>query len=448
MPCKHTTLQFTPSPFAKLAGYKQASSDILAAAETISGKRSKFTATNISSHLFPGPLVLPHDDLNYEPDCASQSVKSWISMKIRNRLAAEMGRKTLYVAQIPDIMEEVDYMRDWSLPKDSYIEEDMGEDYKAITRRVDLFVEYLKSFYYGIDVEVLPLQLSWVVWNKTRHRQPSRRATIPKYVGLAYADNCTRIRVRSVPDHVFAAQLNLDDILDAAIEMLPGDAYAMCLMVDHDIYENEDDDFCCGRAYGGSRVAVVQTARYNPILDGKTGIDREHMWPKSHCKHFVDKMCEAEDVKPKPPTREQVILSRGGPMRAAVDGASTYPPISDLKIEYQSLWFSRLARTVSHELGHCFGIAHCVYYACNMQGTASMKEDVRQPPYLCPVCEAKIGYAIVRELRGGGNDDKAEWIKQRGDSLNSFCIRLEENGTSSAMWRGLSGWLTERRLLE
>jgi archaemetzincin len=33
-------------------------------------------------------------------------------------------------------------------------------------------------------------------------------------------------------------------------------------------------------------------------------------------------------------------------------------------------------------LGHCFGIAHCVYYACSMQGTASIIENSKQPLYL------------------------------------------------------------------
>ena len=55
-----------------------------------------------------------------------------------------------------------------------------------------------------------------------------------------------------------------------------------------------------------------------------------------------------------------------------------------------ALWLTRVCRTASHELGHCFGIDHCVYYACVMQGAASIGEDARQPPYLCPVDLAKV----------------------------------------------------------
>ena len=274
-------------------------------------------------------------------------------------------------------------------------------------------------------------------------RQPSRRANMPKYVGLAYDDQCTRVRVRSAPDGMFAAQLSLDDVLDAAIAMLPEDAYAMCLLIDHDMYESAKDDFCCGLAYGGSRVCVVQTARYNPLLDAREAIDRTHMWPLSHCKAFVDQLCAFEDVESQPPTKLQLSYSKTGPMRAAVTAALQHTDTNDLNA-FQSLWFSRLARTVSHELGHCFGIEHCVYYACNMQGTAGMKEDVRQPPYLCGVCEAKVGHAIAGELLGGGDEERDAWARQRCEALRAFCGTLEERGLSNAMWRGLEAWLGER----
>ena len=100
------------------------------------------------------------------------------------------------------------------------------------------------------------------------------------------------------------------------------------------------------------------------------------MWPWSHCKTFVDDLCATEDVEAKPATKKQKDLSKNSAMAAAVALASAYKPVSPVQ-EVQALWFSRLARTVSHELGHCFGIAHCVYYACNMQGTGSMRRRLR-----------------------------------------------------------------------
>ncbi|KKK21191.1 hypothetical protein ARAM_004674 [Aspergillus rambellii] len=90
---------------------------------------------------------------------------------------------------------------------------------------------------------------------------------------------------------MYPYQLNLDDLLDAAISILPSDAYALCMMVDDDLYEDEEDTFVCGRAYGGSRVAVVSSARYNPVLDAAQSVEREHAWPASHCKSYLEASC-------------------------------------------------------------------------------------------------------------------------------------------------------------
>jgi len=35
----------------------------------------------------------------------------------------------------------------------------------------------------------------------------------------------------------------------------------------------------------------------------------------------------------------------------------------------------RAAKTVTHELGHCLLIDHCVVYECLMNGTANLAED-------------------------------------------------------------------------
>ncbi|KAJ4986012.1 hypothetical protein SVAN01_08490 [Stagonosporopsis vannaccii] len=436
MVCKHTYLQLEPSPFAELAGFEQPIVKERATAEsTIGDPRKIFQNRAIS--LFPSPLVLPHDDLNYDPDSSPQDYEEWASAKSRNKMT-DTKRKVLYVARVPHVTKDVEFMQEWTKPNvgAAALVETLSPD-------AELFVKYLKAFYHGLEARILPQQLAWTPWQKST--RPSRRVSLPKYVGLTDANqSTTRIRVRGVPDKAFTAQLNLDDIIDTAIAILPADAYALVMLVDHDIYENDEDDFCCGRAYGGSRVAVVQTARYNPALDVREGIDRAHMWPLSHCKTFVDGLCAVEDVVPKPPTKQQRKYSKEGAMRAAIDAAATYTGSGLEEKENRALWFARLARTVSHELGHCFGIAHCFYYACNMQGTAGMKEDVRQPPYLCPVCEAKVSHAIVEESGGGHLLQKPTWVTQRCRAMRDFCQTLQDSGEATAMWVGLDAWLAER----
>ena len=48
----------------------------------------------------------------------------------------------------------------------------------------------------------------------------------------------------------------------------------------------------------------------------------------------------------------------------------------------------------AHELGHMFGLRHCVFYACAMNGTNSLTESDRQPLHLCPVCREKLRHAL------------------------------------------------------
>jgi archaemetzincin len=106
----------------------------------------------------------------------------------------------------------------------------------------------------------------------------------------------------------------------------------------------------------------------------------------------------------------------------------------------QGLWFSRVARTVSHELGHCMCLGHCVYYACLMQSTAGIAEDVRQPPYLCPVCMSKISYKANVELLRGSEENTQAYLEERYSALMSFCERWNKVG----MFAGYQAWLKVR----
>lgn len=441
--CKHQILQLDPSPFAELAGYTQPSLAKRVAATTKSNRATKASTVTAKDPVatFPAPLVLPFDDLNFDPDYQTQDFKCWQQYRSRNKISTP--RRTIYIARVPEVTKNVTFMSGWPNIK-LHPKALAFQGMKAPSPSINYFVEYISAFYHGLDVKELPNRLRWTSWEDGSEYHYSYRTAVPEYVALQHGDETTRIRTRVPPDHVFTAQLNLNDILDAAIRALPDDAYALCLLVDHDMWEDDDDDFCCGRAYGGSRVCVVQTARYNPGLDAHEGIDRSHMWPLSHCKHFVDQICLTEDLEPQRPTQRQTKESRSGPMRKAVDAAAHMMSEAEGEKTNDALWFSRLARTVSHELEHCFAFDHCVYYACNAQGTAGMKEDVRQPPYLCPVCEAKISYAIAVEGLKGGDEAKEVWAKERCMRLQEFCKALESQGMGTAMWSGLDAWLEER----
>jgi archaemetzincin len=236
---------------------------------------------------------------------------------------------------------------------------------------------YLAAFYHGLEVKVLPTKLRFMPWDdvpnrnaRTRSRQVSDHQVISEQpIAISTGTETIRIQTRPTPKRgdsnelsAYSHQLDLNDMIDVALSVLPGDAYALLLLTDHDLYENQDDDFCCGRAFGASRVAVVSGARYQTCLDVLHGVDRDHSWPASHCKQFVeDSGAEAEASK-----SEAKASGRKRPQTAVASPRQYEQPIApsqlekaveahrsvDLAAVHKSSFLFRLCRTASHELGH------------------------------------------------------------------------------------------------
>ena len=62
-----------------------------------------------------------------------------------------------------------------------------------------------------------------------------------------------------------------------------------------------------------------------------------------------------------------------------------------------------LKRTVAtgvHEVGHMFGMHHCIYYECLMNGSNHRQESDSRPLWLCPVCLRKLQWSKGFDLKG------------------------------------------------
>ena len=59
------------------------------------------------------------------------------------------------------------------------------------------------------------------------------------------------------------------------------------------------------------------------------------------------------------------------------------PPDNDLVI-------IRAVKVMLHEMCHMFGLLHCIYFKCLMNGSNHIGETDAQPIYLCPVCLRKL----------------------------------------------------------
>ena len=457
--CAHKNLTSSPSAYAEQVGYVRPSAEQRARAAGL--KRGQ----QVAEASFPGPLVLPNDGLDLDPKWPPQNVRSWVREKERSEVTDD--RRTLYIAPPPRIDSEVKHMQSWSIP--CRVSDDDSKT-RISSPNAHAVSQYLQAFFCGMQVKLLELSvvpLKFMRWQDDKPRRKKRKHSdeVPS-IALADATEAVRIRSRRCPDGAFPQQLNLNDLLDVVISNLPADAYSLLLLVEQDMYEEEDDDFCCGRAYGGSRCAVVSMARYNPttLASNISTLTLSHPWPASHCANNVnDIVIEAlseKGGKGKRQISDDRQISHGGKTLTFVDltytspppaePASTTPQTESAMVEavrrwaatpnttQESRWLSHICRTASHELGHCFGIDHCVYYACNMQGTSSMAEDRRQPPYLCPVDAEKIKRAIAGNGKGSGR-----WQTDQYRALLKFCEdRMDKD--EGDLWAGFAGWLESR----
>lgn len=381
----------------------------------------------------------PEDELSWNPKDGVQTYRSWLRLKERNKLTPE--RRTVYFVGPPDLGPGLEHVKKWAEP----ILKGATKEKPVPFPKTEEVLDYLKVFYHGLPVKMLTTpKLQFSVDDEVLKAKPKgakkkggkKTKTETLWLNTKAGMESIGIQTRATPDGTFSHQLNLNDLLDAAIDMLPDDAYALLMLVEHDIFEDEEDDFACGRAYGGSRIAVVSGARYNPILDIDQGIEREHSWPASHCEKYMMDCCAAavdeDDVPKKKAKSTKAKISKPSPaeiqspMYSALEAHKSLPSLDKIPSSkaLSGLWLGRTARTAGHELGHCFGIGHCTTYACSMQGTASIIEDARQPPYLCPIDLVKVLTATEVEE---ADRDKA---------ILGFCDRYKETHlfASYAAW--------------
>ncbi|MBI5545062.1 MAG: hypothetical protein HY901_14315 [Deltaproteobacteria bacterium] len=87
------------------------------------------------------------------------------------------------------------------------------------------------------------------------------------------------------------------------------------------------------------------------------------------------------------------------------------------------LCLKRAIATATHELGHLFGVMHCVAWECQMNGVNHQEEADSRPLDLCPACLQKVIWF------GGADPEKryrrlAEFARQQG--LTTETSRFEK----------------------
>ena len=92
--------------------------------------------------------------------------------------------------------------------------------------------------------------------------------------------------------------------------------------------------------------------------------------------------------------------------------------------DVETLILRRSCHTLAHEICHIFGMQHCIYFQCPVNGSNHLDESDSRPMQLCPVCLRKlhstIGFDPVERDRHLielyqrlGFVHEAEWLKRR-----------------------------------
>jgi len=160
-------------------------------------------------------------------------------------------------------------------------------------------------------------------------------------------------------------QILTGDVLSFLKARVPADAFCVLAITMEDLYPEPSWNFVFGQASLRERVGVYSFARYDPAFYGEV---------------------------------------RGG--------------------DYENLLLRRSCKVLAHETGHIFGLAHCTFFNCLMNGSNHLVESDRRPLHLCPICLRKlqwsIGFdvleryrAVERVTRADGFADEADWFSRR-----------------------------------
>lgn len=164
-------------------------------------------------------------------------------------------------------------------------------------------------------------------------------------------------------------QLLTTDILKWLPGVKPAECYALIAVTMEDLYPDESWNFVFGQALLRGGAGVFSFARYDPAFQG-----------------------EAEQA----------------------DAAA--------------LMLRRSGKVLTHEMAHMFGLRHCVFYECLMNGSNHLAETDSRPMHLCPVCLRKLqlgaGFGLLSREMGLLKFYEKQPLKPEADWMRRRVMKL------------------------
>lgn len=155
------------------------------------------------------------------------------------------------------------------------------------------------------------------------------------------------------------AQMNASDINKNLKSLLPSDGFTLCAVTMADVWKG-DMNYLFGLAFLQAHVGVFSFHRHQPHSP----------------------LCEFHHGHLERQPGDEVVLLRRG------------------------------FATLTHELGHTFGLKHCIYFSCLMQGANSLEEAEGRITDLCPCC--------LRKLLWATNAESGDFVRARYERLLAF----------------------------
>jgi len=182
---------------------------------------------------------------------------------------------------------------------------------------------------------------------------------------LEHIDLSKQTLTTRINPYIQNRQILTSDVLALLKKKLPPDAFCILAVTMEDLYPQASWNFVFGQASLRERAGVYSFARYDPDFYGQ---------------------------------------KRGK--------------------DYEKILLRRSCKVLAHEISHMFGLEHCIYFKCVLNGSNHLKESDSRPMHLCPVCLHKLQYSIgfdvvdryvmlLQFYKKAGFDDEAQWTTER-----------------------------------
>jgi archaemetzincin len=217
------------------------------------------------------------------------------------------------------------------------IHKEPGQSYKEYIRSEPVRPESGKNIIYFQPVGVFPDGKSPPLDSLEEYARAFFTLEISVLPALSLKDHNLTTRINQYTGN---RQILTTDVLYMLQKKMPKDAYCVLAITMEDLYPETSWNFVFGQASLRDRVGVFSFARYDPAFYGE-------------------------------------------------------PRTQDYEIQ---LLF-RSCKVLAHETCHMFGLYHCIFYHCMMNGSNHLEESNARPLHLCPVCLHKLYYTIEFDIR-------------------------------------------------